>query len=969
LKKLFTGIILTLLLTSMLTMAFNIQPAKSDYVWTETIYIRADGSVEPLGAPVSTVDNVTYTLTDNIAGDVPDSSSAIIIERNNTVLDGASYTLEGTEAYPSIGIELAGRSNVTIKNVKITAFYCGVWLGSSSGNTISGNNITNNEYGIQLSESSNNSISENNITANNFCGIRLYYSSNYNSISGNNITNIGYGIWLDFSSNNSVSGNNITNNYCGIYLDYSSNYNSVSGNNITNNYCGISLSSSSNNSISENNITANNSGGIELYSSNYNSVSGNNITNNYCGISLSESSNNSISGNNITANNGNFGVYGNALSHFVNYVDVSNLVDGKPVYYWINRSYEIVPPDAGYVALVNCTGITVQNLNLTNNAQGILIAYTQNSTITNNNITNNWTGIRLDFSSNNSVSGNNITNNWTGIRLDFSSNNSISENNITANNYDGIGLGYSSNYNSVSGNNITNNYYGIVLGSSSNNSISGNNITNNYYGIVLGSSSNNSVSGNNITNNSGGIRLDYSSNNSISGNNITNNLGGIGLYYSSNNSISGNNITNNYYGIELYSSSNNSIYHNNFIDNAEQAHSHDSTNVWDDGYPSGGNYWSNYTGVDLCSGPYQNETGSDGIGDVPYVIDANNTDYYPLMNPWPSGWKLDFTAPTNHPIVDFAVYKGSLYAAADNKLYVYNGSWNALNAPTFVTSLEPYEDKLIVGGQGGLHYYDGTSFGLIFSVPTYIKALGVYDNRLYAGTMLDKPPTLYYCNGSCENPSNWYVDTDFTAMLNFSGPFGSIDSFAVYDNVMYVGSGGTLYSFNGTSWSIAASYADVYAFLDMQVYNGKLYFAMRDQAWRKPVYQGGTGFSGRIIQYDGSSWTTVFDHDYWMYSLEVYDGKLYAGTANKILTYNGTSWEVSFATEGAYYALCFENYDDKIYAGMGNGHIFADPAETASPQTPTVPEFPSFIILLLFMIATLLAVIVYRRKTVSDRTG
>jgi len=181
------------------------------------------------------------------------------------------------------------------------------------------------------------------------------------------------------------------------------------------------------------------------------------------------------------------------------------------------------------------------------------------------------------------------------------------------------------------------------------------------------------------------------------------------------------------------------------------------------------------------------------------------------------GWELDFTAPTRYPIVDFAVYNGSLYAAADNKLYVYNGSWNALNAPTFVTSLEPYEDKLVVGGQGGLHYYDGTSFGLIFSVPTYIKALEVYDNRLYAGTMLDKPPTLYYCNGSCENPSNWYVDTDFTAILNFSGPFGSIDSFAVYDNVMYVGSGGTLYSLNGTSWSIAASYTDVYAFLDMQV--------------------------------------------------------------------------------------------------------------------------------------------------------
>ncbi len=57
-------------------------------------------------------------------------------------------------------------------------------------------------------------------------------------------------------------------------------------------------------------------------------------------------------------------------------------------------------------------------------------------------------------------------------------------------------------------------------------------------------------------------------------------------------------------------------------------------NAWDIGYPSGGNYWSDYNGSDLLSGPYQNETGGDGIGDTPYVIDVNNMDKYPLMEPW-----------------------------------------------------------------------------------------------------------------------------------------------------------------------------------------------------------------------------------------------------------------------------------------------------------------------------------------------
>ena len=126
----------------------------------------------------------------------------------------------------------------------------------------------------------------------------------------------------------------------------------------------------------------------------------------------------------------------------------------------------------------------------------------------------------------------------------------------------------------------------------------------------------------------------------------------------------------------------------------------------------------------------------------------------------------------------------------------------------------------------------------------------------------------------------------------------------------------------------------------------------------------GTGFSGGVIEYDGEDWTTVLDHDYWVYSLGVYDGKLYAGTANKILTYNSTDWGTSFnATEGAYYALCFENYDGKIYVGMGNGYIFTDPAPVkAEQETIIVPEFPSTAIPAVFMALTMLAAALTRKN-------
>jgi len=96
----------------------------------------------------------------------------------------------------------------------------------------------------------------------------------------------------------------------------------------------------------------------------------------------------------------------------------------------------------------------------------------------------------------------------------------------------------------------------------------------------------------------------------------------------------------------------------------------------------------------------------------------------------------------------------------------------------------------------------------------------------------------------------------------------------------------------------------------------------------------------------------------------LYDGKLYVGTANRIYTFNGTFWDVSFySAEGAYHAVSIINYDGKIYAGMGNGYIFADPAPLkANPETIVVPEFPSTAILVASMAITVLATVLTRKK-------
>jgi parallel beta-helix repeat protein len=202
------------------------------------IYIRADGSIDQPTAPISTFDNVTYTLTGDISND------SIVVERDNIVIEGAGYTLRGTNASDSKGIDLTGRSNATIRNMTIKAFGYGIFLSSSLNNSISGNEIKNNTYGIWLESSSrHNTISGNNITNSYYNGISLY--SSVNIISGNNILNNGYGISLiGLSLSNSIFGNTILNNGCGIISINNSMNNLIFHNNFINNTIQVSSSGS-----------------------------------------------------------------------------------------------------------------------------------------------------------------------------------------------------------------------------------------------------------------------------------------------------------------------------------------------------------------------------------------------------------------------------------------------------------------------------------------------------------------------------------------------------------------------------------------------------------------------------------------------------------------------------------------------------------------------------------------------------
>jgi len=292
--------------------------------------------------------------------------------------------------------------------------------------------------------------------------------------------------------------------------------------------------------------------------------------------------------NQMFDNDHNFVLSYNTFSQFFQDIDVSNTVNHKPIYYWIDKHNKTIPSGVGFVILGNCSGITVENLDIENSGSGIILYSTNNSIIKNNNLQNCGNAIEAKSCYNITVANNSIHNSvHSGVRVAEASLIKIEKNNIINSSF-GIKLsGYNGNH--------------VGYGGSKNVSI-----LNNYF------------SGNNPA-----IDITFSTKTVISGNEFIHNNLCLRAVACSNNLIVGNNFSDNPKApIYISGATNNTFYRNNFINNNynwEQVSFLSfgvDENNWDNG--SEGNYWHYWVYI------HAEDTDENGIADFPYSINEQN---------------------------------------------------------------------------------------------------------------------------------------------------------------------------------------------------------------------------------------------------------------------------------------------------------------------------------------------------------
>uniref|UniRef100_A0A7C4FGW0 Right handed beta helix domain-containing protein n=1 Tax=Ignisphaera aggregans TaxID=334771 RepID=A0A7C4FGW0_9CREN len=558
-----------------------------------TIYIRPDGSVEPLNAPITTSDKRYYKLTSDLVG-------GIVIERSGIVVDGGGHALTGRVRQGSMDIGLLVlASNVLITGFRLHDFSEALIILNATSVEVSKCTVVGNWEGVHII-SSTNVLVHNNIMKDNAPSIRLD-NSTYVEASENDIDGNGAGVIVISSSSAYIHENAIRSRRGGIIVE-SSDMVYIGGNTVeAPNEIGISVMNSTRTYIFNNSLDGGDEAGscnIRVAGSEKTVIHKNLLLNAPEAVVIDELANHTIiSYNHVASENPH-------RTPSITLTGNSTAV----VIYGNSGGLRVEPQSSHEVVIQNNTNVVIEG-----GASSMLaICANMHTSI-------ELSDVHFVYICGNLVDA--ITVNGIVVR----GTNIAVHGNTVKNHRRGEGIAVSGDLIKVYENEVTNNSHGVAI-SGSHFEVHSNNITHNNVGVLLfsGLARDGVVHDNFIAFNGG----DYEP--------FCGDLGtGVCVY--------GSEVCN----ITFYHNS----FVNNSLDNGKQVYITREGYKWDSGYPSGGNYWSDYTGVDVKKGVNQDEPGSDGIGDTPHQVSIypGELDRYPLVKrpPHPSKSQLNLIPPPN----------------------------------------------------------------------------------------------------------------------------------------------------------------------------------------------------------------------------------------------------------------------------------------------------------------------------------
>jgi parallel beta-helix repeat protein len=626
--------------------------------------IGPNGAVNNATAPI-TVDTATntYTLTASFIGGILD-------ERNGSTIVGNGKSIQ-IDTSLNVAFQVFQASSVNISDLTVTGTGEGFFLEGAAGVTISSSTSTATSYAVDAEYGGGIVVTHLNATLNN--GVYGYDLAGF-TVRNSNLSQTSDGVYAEEVSNLVVTNCTMFQSTDGVYSEYSDNT-FVWGNNVSETSDALYF-------YEDQNVVADwNNGSLAQYfiefeyGTGFTALHDSGSHNNEV-VYIEYAQNVRIDSLNAPAPTGDAVYLEYVTNASLTHITISKCTGSYALYLYLVNEVTVSQFNASTfyeygVYLDDSSAVTISSTNASFGtyafSEGFYTYYSSKISVTNSSARGNEYGFEDYGSSNLTVTGNDFSHakgNGEAVYFDEDNNIVLKNNNIfNASDY-AVEIYYAEQFTMIGNNASWSGYYGfyseysngvVVMHNTFDNAAeygayayadSSVSIIDNSFGYLhylysyaleLEDLSGAVIEGNSATHANYSAYIDDCSGVLYENNNDSNSYFGVYAEYNANLTIEGNQFVSDHQAFYIEWNGQTWFYHNNFANDIGWLNYASVESIaWNAGYPTGGNYWSNYTSPDTMSGAAQSTAGSDGIVDHPFTINASMHDMYPLTHAWVS---------------------------------------------------------------------------------------------------------------------------------------------------------------------------------------------------------------------------------------------------------------------------------------------------------------------------------------------